>query len=242
MVAVASTAQILVFGNLAGAPAASGYLATVADIIAGGSTSGNGFVVTPSTAPLLISNGGALPSDYINATMLEIARSTAGNVRVNLDAFGGGGIFSGSRFNGAIDAPTATQTGQTVAQFTGGGYGTAARALGVANMAIVAAENFTDSAHGSYLTISTTPIGSVTLTEAARFQNDGALSIGQTTTDGVNKLQVTGGAKFDAVRITQQTPASAAASGVANTIAFDTGFIYICTATNTWKRVAIASW
>lgn len=37
-------------------------------------------------------------------------------------------------------------------------------------------------------------------------------------------------------------PASAAATGVAGTWASDTGFIYICTATNTWKRVAIATW
>lgn len=38
------------------------------------------------------------------------------------------------------------------------------------------------------------------------------------------------------------TPASAAAAGTIGTIAWDTGFIYICTATNTWKRVAIATW
>lgn len=38
------------------------------------------------------------------------------------------------------------------------------------------------------------------------------------------------------------TPASAAAAGVMGTIVWDTGFIYVCTATNTWKRVAIATW
>jgi hypothetical protein len=38
------------------------------------------------------------------------------------------------------------------------------------------------------------------------------------------------------------TPASASASGVAGTIAWDASYIYICTATNTWKRVAIATW
>jgi hypothetical protein len=39
-----------------------------------------------------------------------------------------------------------------------------------------------------------------------------------------------------------QTPASAAASGVTGTIAWDTSYLYVCTATNTWKRVAIATW
>lgn len=38
------------------------------------------------------------------------------------------------------------------------------------------------------------------------------------------------------------TPASAAATGVAGTIAWDSSFIYVCTATNTWKRAAIATW
>lgn len=43
-------------------------------------------------------------------------------------------------------------------------------------------------------------------------------------------------------RSTLTTPASAADTGVTGTIVADTNFIYVCTATNTWKRVAIASW
>jgi len=37
-------------------------------------------------------------------------------------------------------------------------------------------------------------------------------------------------------------PASASATGTAGTISWDSSYIYICTATNTWKRVAIATW
>ena len=37
-------------------------------------------------------------------------------------------------------------------------------------------------------------------------------------------------------------PASATSTGSAGTIAYDANYIYICTATNTWKRVAISSW
>jgi hypothetical protein len=44
------------------------------------------------------------------------------------------------------------------------------------------------------------------------------------------------------IRCGTMTPASASASGVAGTIAWDASYIYICTATNTWKRVAIATW
>ena len=42
--------------------------------------------------------------------------------------------------------------------------------------------------------------------------------------------------------INSTVPASAGASGTVGQIAYDTGYIYICTATNTWKRVAIATW
>ena len=38
------------------------------------------------------------------------------------------------------------------------------------------------------------------------------------------------------------TPASATATGTAGEVAWDANYIYICTATNTWKRVAISTW
>lgn len=41
---------------------------------------------------------------------------------------------------------------------------------------------------------------------------------------------------------TTKTPASAAAAGTAGMIAYDASFIYVCIATNTWTRVAIATW
>jgi len=50
-------------------------------------------------------------------------------------------------------------------------------------------------------------------------------------------------ASSNAFRITTaQTPASASATGTAGTICWDTSYIYVCTATNTWKRAAISTW
>ena len=44
----------------------------------------------------------------------------------------------------------------------------------------------------------------------------------------------------DAIRIRDsQTPATSGATGTTGMIAWDTDYIYVCTATNTWKRVAI---
>jgi len=59
----------------------------------------------------------------------------------------------------------------------------------------------------------------------------------------VENVPIVAAASSNAFRITNsQTPASAAASGTAGTICWDASYIYVCTATNTWKRVAIATW
>lgn len=39
-----------------------------------------------------------------------------------------------------------------------------------------------------------------------------------------------------------QTPASASSAGVTGTICWDSSYVYVCVATNTWTRVAIATW
>jgi hypothetical protein len=45
------------------------------------------------------------------------------------------------------------------------------------------------------------------------------------------------------LRITlSNPPASATATGSAGVIRWDANYIYVCTATDTWKRVAIATW
>lgn len=62
--------------------------------------------------------------------------------------------------------------------------------------------------------------------------------IGSSVDPGAGGLALTG--KF--YISTTQTPASAAATGTVGQIAWDSGFVYVCTATNTWKRAAIATW
>lgn len=59
---------------------------------------------------------------------------------------------------------------------------------------------------------------------------------------------ISGGGRFDEglttteLIVTGAVPASATSAGIAGQIATDTDYIYVCTATNTWKRVAIATW
>ena len=43
-------------------------------------------------------------------------------------------------------------------------------------------------------------------------------------------------------RVSNGTPASATATGTTGEIQWDANYIYVCVATNTWKRVAISTW
>ena len=48
---------------------------------------------------------------------------------------------------------------------------------------------------------------------------------------------------FSNLRITVSAPpASASAAGVRGDIEYDSDFLYVCTATNTWKRAALTTW
>lgn len=50
-------------------------------------------------------------------------------------------------------------------------------------------------------------------------------------------------AQNGSIRIpTASAPSSATAGGTIGTICWDTAYIYVCTATNTWKRVALSAW
>ena len=61
-----------------------------------------------------------------------------------------------------------------------------------------------------------------------------------TATGGVS---VTGVTDTDQLRVTTPTvPSSASDTGTAGDIAWDADYIYVCTATDTWKRVAISTW
>jgi hypothetical protein len=63
--------------------------------------------------------------------------------------------------------------------------------------------------------------------------------------NGVNNVAVFAGTGFytTALNITQSTPpATSTSAGVAGQIAWDSGFLYVCVATNTWTRTALTTW
>jgi hypothetical protein len=74
-------------------------------------------------------------------------------------------------------------------------------------------------------------------TERARFLSTGQLGLATTTPTAVLDVN------SDTLRLrTARTPASATAAGNAGDICWDSSYIYVCVATNTWKRTAISTW
>jgi len=79
----------------------------------------------------------------------------------------------------------------------------------------------------------------ITFTQAMTLDASGRLLVGATSDSGGALLQVNG----DRIRIaTAKTPASATATGTTGEVCWDADYVYVCTATNTWKRAAIATW
>jgi hypothetical protein len=73
--------------------------------------------------------------------------------------------------------------------------------------------------------------------EAMRIDPAGRVGFGTTAPSGVIDIN------DDKVRVrNQKTPASATDSGNAGEIAWDADYIYVCTATNAWKRAALTTW
>ena len=79
--------------------------------------------------------------------------------------------------------------------------------------------------------------GTSALTEKIRITSDGKMGIG--TNAPTETLDV----NADTIRVrTARTPASATETCNAGEIAWDSGFVYVCIAANTWKRATLATW
>jgi hypothetical protein len=85
---------------------------------------------------------------------------------------------------GTPTAPSAVLSGDILAAWFGRGYDGSGFSAAQAALRMYAAENWTTTAHGTYLTLETTPIGSTTLTERMRIDFSGNIGIGTTAPEG----------------------------------------------------------
>ena len=82
------------------------------------------------------------------------------------------------------------------------------------------------------------------MAETARITGDGRLLIGSTTEDTINILQASGSIIATQFRLSSlnTTPSSSTDTGVLGEIRYDSNYMYVCVATNTWKRASITTW
>jgi len=73
--------------------------------------------------------------------------------------------------------------------------------------------------------------------DAVRVKGDGKVGIGTTSPTALLDVNT------DVLRLrTSKTPTSATDTGNAGDICWDSSYIYVCVATNTWKRATISTW
>jgi hypothetical protein len=101
--------------------------------------------------------------------------------------------YMARRARGTAGAPTAVQSGDGLAGFYGEGYGATTFGPGFAGgMTVQAAQNWTDTAHGTALTFSNTPISSTS--PATRMTLDAGGNLGIGTTLPTQRLEVSNAA------------------------------------------------
>jgi hypothetical protein len=173
----------------------------------------------------------------------QIFRAIDGSERIRIDSSGRVGIGTsspGSKLEIRNDVAATTSLDTTAIKLYNnldGGSGIEfANAVAGKSKISFGVEGVGAGTNETYLGFSTCLEASA-LAEGMRLTSAGRVGIG--TTSPTTLLDV----NADTVRVrTARTPASATATGATGEICWDANYIYVCTATNTWKRSAISTW
>jgi len=178
-------------------------------------------------------------------TDLYIMGANSSNTRITQDAYGTGsyGVYTARSARGSAAAPTASQAGDILSQFTGRGYGaTGFATISNGYFAISAAENFTDTAQGAYASVFTSATGNNSPTEAFRFGPAGQLGIGGATYGTSGQFFLSGGASaaptWTTVTLATLGGVVPVASGGTNLTSYTTGDILYASASTTIASLA----
>lgn len=154
---------------------------------------GTGNTVTSLTLNLNSSFSGSLGSGLAFPGMAIIGDDASG-VGINFDSYGSISQLTFRRANGTISSPSALTSGDVLGSFTFRGYGASAYSSGNRGLVqLVAAENWTNTAQGTYWQFNTVASGGTSSTEKLRIADNGVLTNKPSYDNTVagNALQVT---------------------------------------------------
>ncbi len=198
--------------------------------------------ITPDGTLLINKNMATLlPPAGVAGTILHLAGDDGQQARVLMDGFGNGSVgvpaLIGRRARGTMASPAAVQTNDNLAVYSGFGYGaTGYSASSRGQFSVVAAENWTDAAQGTYARVQVTPNGGTTSGEVTRWLDNGNVRIGS---DGAAacKLDVDGPVRVKSYTVAG-VPAASAGAGQIVYVSNETGGAVLAFSDGTnWRRV-----
>ena len=114
---------------------------------------------------------GTIPA---TTAVLDIVNNSGTTKAIQTTGYGSNVGFRGRRANGTLASPVASLSGDVLSFFSGRGYGaTGFAATSTGAISITALENFTDTAMGTSIVLSTTNAGSITSLPLFTFFNTG---------------------------------------------------------------------
>lgn len=157
--------------------------------------SGNvGFTLeTNPQTNLVISNNTKTGLPVAANAMLSIVGADTAVAGLSIETYGTatGPVFRFRNAGGTGLSPSATTGGSIIGAFGALGYANGAfTTLNAAGIFFFANNTWTASDNSTYVSIGTTPSGTTSRAEAARFNPSGGLSVGTTTDPGIGSLQL----------------------------------------------------
>src|SRR5215213_9005297 len=151
-----------------------------------------GVGTTMPRAKLTVSNNSDTAPAGQPGTMAQIVGANGATTRLVVDSFGNAvSSIDMRRANNTALNPTALVNGDLIGQITWQGYGATSYGPSRAKILVNAAENYTDTAQGAFMTFHVAPRGGITAVEAMRIDATGFVGIG--TNNPTSKLFVGSG-------------------------------------------------
>ena len=187
---------------------------------------------TVTTNPLIVNTNSASPAQMTGAMAHFVGSPGGDNQRLVLDSYGGSSTVTWRRADGSVSAPSAVQTGDYIGSFTAFGYGATGYGGERSAMAVVATENWTDTAQGCCQLFAATKNTTTAETNVMVVQGNG-VGIGGNASiaplvANAGTLQVVGGALLDQINVgTTSAVPSITAGSAAPTATLVAGSIYL---------------